>query len=75
MHFLVEDDKTGHPLSGVAYKLTLANGNEVFGNTDANGLTEKVGASTPDTAKLEVPYYGNGTSSSNTQHGHDACRS
>jgi uncharacterized Zn-binding protein involved in type VI secretion len=72
-HFLVKDEKTGKPLPNVPYKLTLETGREIKGTTDQNGLTEKIGADSELTAKLEVPYYGNSTSSANTHHKHDAC--
>jgi uncharacterized Zn-binding protein involved in type VI secretion len=72
-HFLVKDEKTGKPLPNIPYKLTLETGREIKGITDQNGCTEKIGADSELTAKLEVPYYGNSTSSANTNDEHDAC--
>jgi uncharacterized Zn-binding protein involved in type VI secretion len=72
-HFLVQDERTGKPLSNVPYKLTLETGQEIKGVTDQNGLTETVGADSELIAHLEVPYYGNCTSGVNTHHEHDAC--
>ncbi len=74
IHFRVEDNKTGRPLSGMPYRLSLSNGKEVFGTTDSSGLTATIAADRPETANLEAPYYGNDTSHADAINGSDACR-
>jgi uncharacterized Zn-binding protein involved in type VI secretion len=73
MHFLLKDKNTGAPLAGLPYRITLASGEEVTGTTDKTGHTQKVKSDSAEVAKLEAPYYGDSTSSSNTHDGHDAC--
>lgn len=73
IHFLLKDDKTGAPLVGMPYKITLDTGDEFFGQTDASGLTQKVGADAQRIAYLEAPHYGDSSSSSDTHHEHDSC--
>lgn len=73
LHFLVKDEKTGKPLSGIPYKLTLETGEQVTGITDANGLTETIDSDELVIAKLEAPYYGDSTSSTHTHDEHSAC--
>jgi len=72
-HFLVQDEKTGKPLANIPYKITLENGKSIEGKTDASGLTEKISDTSSTIATLEAPYYGNSTSSTNTNGGHDTC--
>lgn len=73
LHFLLNDDKTGSPLVGIPYRITLDNGEEFFGNTDANGLTQTVGSDVQRIAYLDAPYYGDISSSSDTHNEHDSC--
>lgn len=73
MHFLLKDDKTGAPLVGMPYKITLDNGEEFTGTTDANGLTLTVGSDCQRIAYLDAPYYGHVSSSSHTHDEHCAC--
>jgi uncharacterized Zn-binding protein involved in type VI secretion len=73
MHFLLKDKTTGAPLADMPYRITLASGQEVTGNTDKTGHTQKVKSDSAEVAKLEAPYYGDSTSSSDTHDGHDAC--
>jgi uncharacterized protein (DUF2345 family) len=73
LHFLVRDDKTGSPLSGIPYKITLETGEQVTGITDASGLTKTIGSDAPVIAKLEAPYYGEHSSTTYTYDEHDAC--
>jgi len=72
-HFLVSDQVTGKPLAGIPYRLTLETGEAVEGVTNSNGLTETVGATSAVMSKLEVPFYGDSTSGTHTDHGHEAC--
>jgi len=73
LHFLVTDDKTGNPLPGIPYMITLETGEQVIGMTDANGLTETIGSDAPVIAKLEAPYYGNSSSNTDSHSEHDTC--
>jgi type VI secretion system secreted protein VgrG len=66
LHFLVRDKVTGKPRANVPYKISLENGKSVEGTTDENGLTQKISDNSATIATLEAPYYGNSTSSSNT---------
>ncbi len=66
LHFLVQDEITGKPLANIPYKITLENGKSVEGITDESGLTEKISDNSSTIATLEAPYYGNSTSTSNT---------
>lgn len=72
-HFLAQDIKTGKPLENVKYKITLDDGREFIGFTDSNGLTEKVFSNSPQTATIEVPYYGNNECNTNPCRESDAC--
>jgi uncharacterized Zn-binding protein involved in type VI secretion len=73
MHFLLKDKTTGAPLADIPYRITLASGEEVTGTTEKTGHTQKVKSESAEVAKLEAPYYGDSSSSSDTHDGHDAC--
>ncbi|MBX3620010.1 MAG: PAAR domain-containing protein [Rhizobacter sp.] len=73
LRFLLKDDKTGAPLFGMPYKITLDNGEEFTGSTDVNGLTLTVGSDRQRIAYLDAPYYGHVSSSSHTHDEHCAC--
>jgi uncharacterized Zn-binding protein involved in type VI secretion len=73
LHFLVRDDKTGNALPGIPYRITLETDEQVSGITDANGLTKTIGSDTPVIAKLEAPYYGDSSSSTDSHSEHGAC--
>ena len=73
IHFLVEDESTGRPLTNIPYKITLENGKSVEGKTDERGLTEKISDTSSTIASLEAPYYGNSSRISNTNSGHETC--
>lgn len=73
MRFLVKDQDTGQPLPNLPYKLTLVGGTSVTGKTDAQGLTDKISSNTAQIAQLEVPYYGDGSSTIDSNCGYDAC--
>jgi uncharacterized Zn-binding protein involved in type VI secretion len=73
IHFFVKDERTGKPRSHLPYRLTLPNGDEVSGMTDANGLTQKISANSALTARLQAPYYGDSTSTLDTEDGYSAC--
>ncbi|WP_053195570.1 PAAR domain-containing protein [Herbaspirillum hiltneri] len=74
LHFQIRGDKTDKPLGNIPYKIKLENGQEIIGTTDANGFTKLVSNDAALITRIEVPYYGN---SSTTQIdpclGHDAC--
>ncbi|MYM94916.1 PAAR domain-containing protein [Duganella vulcania] len=59
LFFHVKHDATGNNLSNTPYKITLDDGREFKGVTDKNGHTQKVFSDSPQTAKIEVPYYDN----------------
>jgi len=59
LFFHVKHDETGRSLSNMPYKITLDDGREFTGITDNSGHTEKVFSDSPQTAKIEVPYYDN----------------
>jgi len=75
LHFQIRGDKTDKPIANIPYKISLEDGQEIVGTTDANGFTQLVSNDVELIAKIEAPYYGN---SSTTQIdpclGHDACR-
>jgi uncharacterized Zn-binding protein involved in type VI secretion len=73
MHFLVKDEVTGSAVADMPYRLTLDDGTSVTGKTDGNGLTQKISSSSVQTARIEVPYYGDSTSTIDTDCGYDAC--
>ena len=73
IHFLVQDISTGRSLENIPYKITLKSGKSVEGKTDERGLTEKISDASSTIASLEAPYYGNSSSSSNTDSGHETC--
>lgn len=73
LHFLVKDDKTGRPLPGIAYRITLESGEQATGITDENGLTKTIGSDSPVIAKLEAPYYGDSTSGTHTHDEYGTC--
>jgi uncharacterized Zn-binding protein involved in type VI secretion len=75
LHFLVKDEDSGDPMANVPYKLTLETGRSITGTTDKDGLTQVIGANEPITAKLEVPFYGHGTSNADSHGEHGACNS
>jgi uncharacterized Zn-binding protein involved in type VI secretion len=75
MHFLVKDEDSGNPMANVPYKLTLETGRSITGFTDQHGLTQVIGADSPLAAKLEVPFYGHGSSNSDSHGEHGACSS
>lgn len=64
VQFHTIDKKSGKPLSGASYKITLSDGSEHKGETDAQGLTKKVYANSNLQAKIEVPYHGDSSSES-----------
>ncbi len=73
MRFLVKDEDTGQPLANVPYKLTLVGGTSFTGKTDAQGLTDKIASNKAQRAQIEVPYYGDGSSTIDPNFGYDAC--
>ena len=73
MHFRVQDNRTGKPISGIPYQISLASGQAISGTTDANGLTQLIGSSSPESASLDVPFYGNVSTKSGSQSGQDIC--
>lgn len=73
IHFLVQDNVTGDPLSNVPYRLTLPSGEEVVGSTDINGLTSTIASDTPQEATLEAPFYGDISRNAYSNDEHDAC--
>lgn len=52
--FVITNDKTGMPLPNTRYRLTLENGQVVEGETDEQGMTERVSASERQNVKIEV---------------------
>jgi uncharacterized Zn-binding protein involved in type VI secretion len=73
-HFLVKDKKTGKLIINTPYKITLFDRREYIGVTDRNGLTEIIYSNSSQTATIEIPYYGNSTSDTNSCLESDACR-
>jgi type VI secretion system secreted protein VgrG len=55
--FLIEDDRSGQPLSGVRYRIELASGEVVIGISDENGHSQTVTSDTPQSARITVPYH------------------
>ena len=73
MHFRVQDIRTGAPVSGMPYRISLASGQAISGTTDANGLTQLIGSGSPESASLDVPFYGNVAPKAGSQSGQDVC--
>lgn len=73
LRFLVKDEATKRPLGNVPYRLTLETGLELTGVTDQQGLTKIISSDSAVIAKLEVPYYGNGSGDSYANDEHGAC--
>lgn len=53
-HFLLKDERTGHPLKNTPYKIVTDDGEEIEGRTDEHGHTEKVYADSAVTATIDV---------------------
>lgn len=66
-------DRTDHPLTAVPYKITLADGSEHFGVTDAQGMTRKIHTNSNSPAELEIPYHGDDDSASHDHTGPCSC--
>lgn len=49
-------------MDGVPYKVTLADGSEHIGVTDANGMTATIYTNSSEPAKMEIPYHDNSNS-------------
>lgn len=64
IQFHAVSKKGGKALTGSRYKITLSDGSEHTGETDAAGMTKKVYANSNLQAKIEVPYHGNSSSES-----------
>lgn len=73
LRFQIKGDKSGEPMAGMPYKITLENKKEILGVTDANGFTKLVSDDSALIAKLETPYYGDSTTQTNSSNGHDSC--
>jgi uncharacterized Zn-binding protein involved in type VI secretion len=73
LRFLLKDDKTGQPIAGMPYRITLDSGEQFSGRTDADGMTQTVGSDTQRVANIEAPFYGDLTSSSHTHDEHCPC--
>ena len=74
LRFQIRGTKSDEPLAHIPYKISLDNGKETAGITDASGFTQLVRSDSQRIAKIEAPYYGD---SSTTQIdsclGYDAC--
>ncbi|GGY76989.1 PAAR domain-containing protein [Pseudoduganella plicata] len=70
--FRVQDESTGKALAYTRYRITLDDGTELIGTTDADGMTEKACSDHPQNATIEVPYYEH-DSTAHTDHEHYAC--
>ena len=70
--FHVQDESTGQALTNTRYRITLDDGTELIGTTDAGGMTEKACSDHPQNATIEVPYYDH-DSPPHTDHEHYAC--
>jgi hypothetical protein len=66
-------DRADQPLAAVPYKITLADGSEHFGVTDAQGMTEKIHTDSNGLAELEIPYHGDDDSASHDHAHHCSC--
>jgi uncharacterized Zn-binding protein involved in type VI secretion len=73
LQFQLNGKTSGRPMVNVPYKITLENGDEVTGITDAKGLTQLVSDNSALMAKIEAPYYGNSGKQINAGSGQDAC--
>jgi hypothetical protein len=62
-HFRVIDFRSGQPITNTPYRIWLSDGKEFRGLTDVFAHTVIVGADRVQTAKLEIPYHGNNSSS------------
>lgn len=73
LSFIVRDERTGHPVPHVPYRLVLEDGREIVGRTDAAGRTEIIHSDQPEHATLTVPYYGDVSKTADSDMGSDAC--
>lgn len=62
IQFHAVNKKSGKAIAGARYKITLSDGSEHIGETDAAGMTKKIYANSNLNAKIEVPYHGNSSS-------------
>jgi uncharacterized Zn-binding protein involved in type VI secretion len=70
--FRVQDESTGKALAHMRYRITLDDGTEFVGTTDASGMTEKACSDHLQNATIEVPFYDH-DSTTHTDHEHCAC--
>lgn len=73
LQFQIKGETSGNPMANMPYRITLENGKEFTGITDADGLTQRVTDAESVIAKIEVPYDGNSTVQTDSNFGHDAC--
>jgi PAAR motif len=73
LFFQIKHEKTDLNLRDIPYKITLNDGQEFEGTTDENGYTQKVFADSSQIAKIEVPYHGNSSCTTNTNIESDTC--
>jgi hypothetical protein len=52
--FVITNNQTGKPLPAIRYRLTLDSGQVVEGETDAQGVTQRVSANEMQNVKIEV---------------------
>lgn len=73
LFFHLKIAKTGASQPKTPYRITLVDGREFIGISDENGFTEKVYSDTPQTAKIEAPYYDIDASNTYTNYESDTC--
>lgn len=56
LRFLLNSAKSGGPIAGLRYRITLESGKVFEGTTDAFGLTQSAHSDLPETATIEVIY-------------------
>ncbi len=73
LFFHLKNAKTGASQPHTPYQIILEDGREFIGISDGNGFTEKVFADSPQTAKLEAPYYDDSRGNSYANVESDTC--
>lgn len=73
LRFLVKDEKSGNPMPGVRYRVTLDSGVVFEDVTDAGGMTSAIHSANPENATIKVPYYGDASANLDADLGSDAC--
>jgi type VI secretion system secreted protein VgrG len=73
IQFRAVEDNTGRIVAGAPYRITLADGQTFFGQTDDKGMTQLLTSHTPDPARLEwLPHHADSAPDPATEQANDS---